>query len=227
MTTDPTTNREIRPETPVEPDATAVRVVIVDDHRVVRLGLESLLAEADGIVVVGAASDGAEGVDLVHALQPDVVLMDLSMPGMDGIEATRRLAERHPDVNVVVLTTFGDSERVLDAVDAGAVGYLLKDIETDALVAAIRQAADGLAPLDPRAARSLLDARNRPRGPELSDREREVLVLVARGLLNKQIALRLGIAEATVKAHLSNIFGRLGVTDRTQAALWAKQHGMV
>jgi DNA-binding NarL/FixJ family response regulator len=204
-----------------------IRVVIADDHAVVRSGLESLLDTAGDIDVVGAASDGAEAIELVARVEPDVVLMDLSMPGVDGVAATAAITEAHPDVAVVVLTSFAEPSRITAALDAGALGYQLKDAAPDELIAAVRAAAAGGAPLDPRAARVLLDrkAPASPQGPAaLSAREREVLLLVKAGLANKQIGRRLGIAERTVKAHLTNIFGRIGVTDRTQAALWAQEN---
>jgi DNA-binding NarL/FixJ family response regulator len=202
-----------------------IRVLVVDDHAIVRDGLERLLNGADGIEVVGTATDGVEVSDAVGANAPDVVLMDLSMPVVDGVEATRRLTKDHPDVKVVVLTTFADQRRILDALEAGASGYLLKDAEPDEVIAAIRTVVDGGAPLDPKAARVLLDAQRQSKpGRELSGREREVLDLLATGLANKHIARRLGITERTVKAHLTSIFQQLGVTDRTQAALWAQEH---
>jgi DNA-binding NarL/FixJ family response regulator len=206
-----------------------IKVVIADDHAVVRSGLQSLLDTADGIDVVGAATDGAEAVELVAAIEPDVVLMDLSMPGLDGVAATAAICEANPSVAVVVLTSFSEPSRIHAALEAGAIGYQLKDAAPDDLIAAVRAAAAGGAPLDPRAARVLLDRRTlAARGgagiAALSSREQEVLRLVTAGLANKQIARRLGIAERTVKAHLTNIFARIGVTDRTQAALWAQQH---
>jgi DNA-binding NarL/FixJ family response regulator len=202
-----------------------IRVLVVDDHAIVREGLERLLSGADDIEVAGTAADGADAVQMATELEPDVVLMDLSMPGMDGVEATARLAEVHPETKVVVLTTFADRRRILDALDAGAAGYLLKDAGPDEVIAGLRSVVEGGAPLNPKAARVLLDAqRVRQRQPELSAREREVLGLLATGLANKQIARRLGITERTVKAHLTSIFQRLEVTDRTQAALCAQQH---
>ncbi len=202
-----------------------IRVVIVDDHAVVRSGLQSLLDTAEGITVVGAATDGSEAIEVVGSATPDVVLMDLSMPGVDGVEATAAITQAHPEVAVVVLTSFSEPSRITAALEAGAIGYQLKDAAPDDLIAAVRAAAAGGAPLDPRAARVLLD-RRAPAAQgmaALSAREQEVLRLVTAGLANKQIARRLGIAERTVKAHLTNIFGRIGVTDRTQAALWAQE----
>jgi DNA-binding NarL/FixJ family response regulator len=209
----------------VGPGIPPVRVTIVDDHAVVRGGLEQLLNAEPDIEVVGVAADGAAGIELAARLHPDVILMDLSMPGMDGVEATRRLQTASPEIQVVVLTSFADRTRVLDALEAGAVGYLLKDSEPGEITAGVRAAAAGGSPLDPRAAKVLLESRRegRPAG-SLTDREREVLELVAQGLANKQIARRLGITERTVKAHLTRVFATLGVTDRTQAALWAKEH---
>jgi len=177
-----------------------IKVLLVDDHRLVRAGLQSLLQACEDIEVVGSAADGREALELVGEVQPDVVLMDLSMPGMGGVEATR-LLEAHPGVQVVVLTSFSDQEQVLDAVDAGAVGYLLKDADPDDLVDGVRAAAAGQSPLDPKVARTLLTRRGgQAPQDQLSDREREVLVLVADGLANKQIARHLGITERTVKA---------------------------
>jgi DNA-binding NarL/FixJ family response regulator len=204
-----------------------IRVVIADDHAVVRAGLAQLLATFAGVELVGTAENGDEAVSLAAERNPDVVLMDLEMPVLDGIEATKRIRATQPDVAVVVLTSFSDRERILSALDAGAAGYLLKDAEPDALARAIEAAARGEAPLDPKAARELLSVRRAPGPAEaLSDREREVLELVAQGLPNKLIAQRLGISEKTVKAHLTSVFRQIGVTDRTQAALWAQRHGV-
>jgi DNA-binding NarL/FixJ family response regulator len=213
------------------PESTApIRVAIVDDHSVVRAGLRRLLEASAGIDVVGDAPDGRAALELVAASRPDVVLMDLSMPAMDGIEATAAITRDAPDVRVLVLTSFADHDDVLRALDAGAAGYILKDCEPDELLAAVRAAAAGDAPLDARAARAvLLDRRTGTPAPradvELSPREREVLAAVGRGLPNKLIARELGIAEKTVKAHLTRIYGLIGVSDRTQAALWVQRHG--
>jgi DNA-binding NarL/FixJ family response regulator len=202
-----------------------IRVMIVDDHAVVRRGLEELLGTADDVAVVGSASDGGEAVERTLELVPDVVLMDLSMPTVDGIEATRRITAAVDTVQVVVLTSFAEQRKVLDALDAGASGYILKDSTPDEVLAAVRAAHSGGAPLDPDAARVLLESqRGRRPATRLSARETEVLNLVATGLANKQIARRLGITERTVKAHLTAVYQQLGVTDRTQAALWAKEH---
>jgi DNA-binding NarL/FixJ family response regulator len=204
-----------------------IRLLIADDHAVVRTGLRHLVATFDGVELVGAAANGDEAVALCAEHAPDVVLMDLEMPVLDGIEATRRIVEAAPGVAVVVLTSFSDREQILRALDAGAIGYLLKDAEPAELERAVRAAARGEAPLDPRAGRALLQ--DRVAGSPLdglSEREREVLAMVARGLPNKLIARELGISEKTVKTHLTSVFRTIGVTDRTQAALWAERHGL-
>ena len=202
-----------------------IRLAVVDDHVIVRNGLQQLLATTDDIELVGMAANGLEALTLVAELKPDVVLMDLSMPEMDGVEATKRIVAEHPGVRVLVLTSFSDQSRIMDALRAGAEGYLLKHSEPDEIAAAIRAVHEGGSPLDPKAARVLLDSRRTAADSDnLTDREREVLLLVRDGLANKQIARRLGITERTVKAHLTNVFQRLGVTDRTQAALWASKH---
>ncbi|CAL8967932.1 Transcriptional regulatory protein LiaR [Propionicimonas sp. T2.31MG-18] len=200
-------------------------VLLVDDHAMVRSGLSALLAATADLTVVGQARDGAEAVELAGRVRPDVVLMDLSMPVMDGIEATRHIVAANPEAKVVVLTSFSEAAKVTEALAAGAIGYLLKDGEPDQLLAGVRAAAEGHAPLDPKVARVLLPAA-RPARPEesLSARELEVLRLVAKGLANKQIGRRLGITERTVKSHLGQVFRQLGVPDRTSAALWARDH---
>lgn len=203
----------------------SVRVVIADDHGVVRDGLTRLLEAQDEIQVVAGAANGLEAVQAAHEHEPDVVLMDLEMPEMDGIAATREIRRDHPGVAVLVLTSFSDRARILGALEAGACGYLLKDVDAQHLVDAVEAAARGESPLDPRAASTVLTARQQPslaRG--LSAREREVLLLLVEGLPNKLIARRLEISEKTVKAHLTNIFRVIGVTDRTQAALWAERN---
>jgi DNA-binding NarL/FixJ family response regulator len=204
--------------------ADQVGVLLVDDHPMVRAGLTGLLDATDDLRVVGEAADGDAALARARELGPDVVLMDISMPGMDGIESTRRLFEGGYAGAVVMLTSFSDQARVVDALAAGAVGYLLKDSEPGDVLAAVRAAASGHTPLDPRVAGALLPTRRSAPGADLSAREREVLLLVAEGLANKQIAKRLGIAERTVKVHLGNVFRRIGVTDRTSAALWARDH---
>jgi DNA-binding NarL/FixJ family response regulator len=202
-----------------------IRIVIADDHGVVRAGLAQLLATFPDVELVGAAADGEEAVALCAERRPDVVLMDLEMPVLDGIAATARIRAAQPEVAVVVLTSFSDRERILRALDAGAAGYLLKDAEPDELGRAIHAAARGEAPLDPRAARTLLSSRTATgASAPLSEREREVLAMVAEGLPNKVIARRLSISEKTVKAHLTSVYRQIGVTDRTQAALWAQRN---
>lgn len=203
-----------------------IRVLLVDDHVMIRAGLERLLTQDHGIEVVGVADRGATALQLDEQLHPDVVVMDISMPEMDGIETTRRLTTERADARVVMLTAHTDRNSVLDAVDAGALGYLVKDADPATLIAGIHAAANGDAPVDPRAARVVIDARSEPVGPVLTDRESEVLALVAQGEANKAIARRLMISEKTVKAHLTKVFAALGVSDRTQAALWAVENGI-
>jgi DNA-binding NarL/FixJ family response regulator len=204
-----------------------IRVAIADDHRVVRVGLEQLLGTFDDVALVGMAGGGQEAVALCEAEHPEVLLLDLSMPDLDGVEVTRRLSTAAPDTRVVVFTSFSDRERIVEALDAGAIGYLLKDADPGEIHAAVQAAARGESPLDPKAAAALLSSRGaRPAGEiELTGREREVLQLVVDGMANKQIARRLGISEKTVKGHLTNLFQRIGVADRTQAALWAERTG--
>jgi DNA-binding NarL/FixJ family response regulator len=204
-----------------------IRVLVVDDHTIVRGGLVQLLAAAPDLEVIGSAGDGAAAVELAADGRPDIVLMDLSMPGMSGIEATRLIGERSPGSQVLVLTSFVDRDRVVEALEAGAIGYLLKDAEPAELITAIRSAARGESPLDPRAARTMLSAQRAAAPLEsLTDREREVLGLVAEGLPNKQIARKLGISEKTVKAHLTSAFRTIGVDDRVQAGIWARRQGL-
>jgi len=205
----------------------SVRVVIADDHAVVRAGLTELVSAFGGVEVVGTARDGAEAVAITLDSDADVVLMDLEMPGMDGISATARILAERPGVSVVIFTSFSDRDRIFEALDTGAIGYLLKDAEPDEIHRGIVAAARRESPLAPKAARELVGARGKRSAAQLSDREREVLSLVAAGLANKQIGRRLGITEKTVKTHLTSIFHRIGVADRTQAALWAERHGLV
>jgi len=206
-----------------------VRVLIADDHQVVREGLQMILADSDGeIVVVGEASDGDEAVRLATAMKPDVVLMDLSMPRVDGLEATRRLREAGIESRVLILTSFADGEGVRDAVRAGVTGYLMKDVLKTELLAAIRLAADGVPTLHPRAQQHLMRGIAEPETPSpfmaLTPRERDVLALLARGESNKRIAAALNLSIGTVKGYVSAIFEKLGVEDRTQAALLAAKH---
>lgn len=199
-------------------------MLIADDHAVVREGLRTFLDLQDGIEVAGEAADGREAVDEAERLRPDVVLMDLVMPRLDGVEAMRELRARVPQARVVVLTSFLDDERLLPALRAGAAGYLLKNVEPRELARSIRLAAAGEALIDPAVAARLVDAlgSDGPAGhAELTPREQEVLDLIGRGFANKRIALELGIAEKTVKTHVSHVLAKLGVSDRTQAALYA------
>ncbi len=204
-----------------------ISVLIADDHGVIRDGLGRLIDALEDIELAGTANDGAEAVERARELTPDVVLMDLDMPRMDGIEATRKIIEERPGTAVLVLTSFSDRARILGALSAGACGYLLKDASSEEVADGIRAASRGESPLDPRAARTIISARAEP-DPlgELSVREREVLALLVEGLPNKLIARRLDISEKTVKSHLTRIFRELGVTDRTQAALWAERQGL-
>jgi DNA-binding NarL/FixJ family response regulator len=206
----------------------AIRVLIVDDHAVVREGLRSFLELQDGLEVVGEAGDGGEGVDAAERLRPDVILMDLVMPNVDGVEAMRRVRERVPAARVIVLTSFLDDERLLPAIRAGAAGYLLKNAQPQELARAIRAAHGGEALIDPAVAARLVDAiagggEPDARYDQLTRREREVLELIGRGLSNKRIAQELGAAEKTVKNHVSRVLAKLGVADRTQAALYAER----
>jgi DNA-binding NarL/FixJ family response regulator len=206
-----------------------IRVLVVDDHALYRRGLKDLLDAADGVEVVGAISDGSMAAAAVSELEPDIVLMDLSMPVLDGVDATRAVLEGRPATKVIILTSFSEGARILATLDAGAIGYLLKDAEPEDIIKALGDAVAGGVPLSPKAARALLPNR-RPTGHASSDsltaREREVLLLVAVGLPNKTIARRLTISEKTVKAHLTRVFTILGVSDRTSAALWAQRYGL-
>jgi NarL family two-component system response regulator LiaR len=210
--------------------ADAIRVLIVDDHAVVREGLRTFLELQDGIAVAGEASDGEEAVRQAEALKPDVVLMDLVMPRLDGVGAMRELRRRLPATRVIVLTSFAEDERLLPAIQAGAAGYLLKNVAPSELARAIRAAHAGEALLDPVIAARLVDAIAQPPGEpaheRLTAREQEVLGLIARGYANKRIALELGIAEKTVKTHVGHVLAKLGVTDRTQAAVHAVRLGL-
>jgi DNA-binding NarL/FixJ family response regulator len=203
-----------------------ISLLVAEDHSVMRRGLVELLSVADDLEVVGTVANGAEAIELAQELRPDVVLMDISMPDVDGIRATGAILEARSETRVVMLTAFSDRDRVVAALDAGAIGYLLKDSEPQEVLDAVRAAARGDAPLAPRAARELLAARSEEQRADLSKREREVLALVAEGLPNKLIARRLEISEKTVKTHLTSVFQRIGVSDRTQAALWAQRQGV-
>jgi two-component system, NarL family, response regulator LiaR len=214
-----------------------IRVLIVDDHAVVREGLRAFLDLQEGITVVGEAGDGRQAIEQAQALTPDVILMDLVMPGLDGVGAMRAVHELVPSSRVVVLTSFLDDERLMPALRAGAAGYLLKDVEPADLARAVRSACTDEAMIDPIVASRLLRALSEPRGQAqmaldagagetLTRREREVLELIAAGRSNKRIALELGIAEKTVKTHVGHLLAKLGVSDRTQAAVLAVQRGL-
>jgi DNA-binding NarL/FixJ family response regulator len=206
----------------------SIRVLIVDDHGIVRQGLRMYLGVAPDIEVVGEASNGRQALQAVGELKPDVVLMDLMMPEMDGIEATEAIRKAYPSVEVVALTSVLEDKIVVDAVKAGAIGYLLKDTQADQLCSAIRAAAAGQVQIAPEAAVYLMRQVRAPQPTEaLTEREADVLRLLARGHSNKQIAAELIIGDTTVKTHVSNVLAKLGVTSRTQAALQAMKLGLV
>lgn len=213
-----------------------IRILIVDDHRMVRSGLRGFLEDEPGIVVVGEAESGEEAIAHVPVLTPDVVLMDLMMPGIGGIAAIGALRQSQPSLKIMALTSFADDEQVFPALEAGANGYLLKNIDPDALVAAIRAVHAGESPLDPEVAKRLVSRFQRPTmtpadtrtlHEALTEREHDVLRLLIQGKSNKEIASELFIGDRTVKSHLSAVFQKLDVTDRTQAALYAVRHGLV
>jgi len=208
-----------------------IRVLVVDDHAVVREGLRTFLELQEGIEVVGEAADGAEAIREAERMRPDVILMDLVMPRLEGVGAMRELRRRLPSSRVIVLTSFAEDDRLLPAIQAGAAGYLLKDVEPQELARAVRAAHAGEALLDPAVAARLVDAIAQPPGSEppqrLTPRERQVLDLIGHGLSNKRIAREPGISEKTVKNHVGRVLAKLGVTDRTQAALHAVRAGLV
>ncbi|MBN2982708.1 MULTISPECIES: response regulator [Cohnella] len=209
-----------------------IRVLLVDDHEMVRIGLAAVLGTEDGIEVVGEAGNGAEGLRLAKAYNPDVVLMDLVMEGMDGIETTRRLLEEHPNCRVIVLTSYLDDEKMYPVIEAGAFSYLLKTSRASEIADAIRAAARGQAVLESQVASKMMNRFRKPVSAssmpheELTDREMEVLQLIAQGKSNQEIADELFIGIKTVKYHLTNLFGKLGVEDRTQAAIYAHRNGI-
>lgn len=202
-----------------------IRLLIVDDHSVVRRGLETLLGTFADIEIVGAAADGNEAVQLAAEHHPDIILMDLSMPNLDGFEATRQILAANPKIRIVALTSFSEQRKVFDAISSGAIGYLLKDSTPAELVEGVRAAFAGESPLDPKAARILIEGQRNPVVvPTLSPREWEVAMVLPEGLTNKGIGKKLGISERTVKAHLTAIFSKLEVSDRTQAAIWVRDN---
>lgn len=210
----------------------SIRVLIVDNHEIVREGLQTLLAEEPDFEVVGTAGDGAVAVTLAEAIKPDVIIMDLVMPGLDGIEATRRIHRNNPQARVLVLTTFADDQRVREAIQAGATGYLLKDVLKADLLRALRDAAVGRPSLHPEVQQHLMrevaerasSAQEQPPHFSLTEREIGILRLIAEGRSNKEIAAVLYLTEGTIKGYVSTIFDKLGVEDRTQAALYAVRH---
>jgi DNA-binding NarL/FixJ family response regulator len=204
-----------------------IRVLLADDHGVLRDGLARVIGAQPDLQLAGTAANGTEAVEMCRTTRPDVVLMDLEMPIMDGIEATRAILAEAPATVVLVLTSFSDQRRITGALEAGAVGYLLKDASAEEVVRGIRTAAGGGSPLDPRAARALLEAKSAPDPlAGISPREREVFSLLLDGMPNKLIARRLSISEKTVKSHLTSLFRQIGVTDRVQAILWAERRGL-
>jgi NarL family two-component system response regulator LiaR len=214
-----------------------IRVLIVDDHSVVRQGLRTLLELQDDVEVVAEGANGLQAVELAESFHPDVILLDLAMPQMDGIEATRRILASRPGTHVLILTSFGDDDKVFPAIRAGAQGYLLKDIDPKDLVQAVREAYQGKAQLHPEIAKRLMSvvagdqskkesAQTGDIPADLTSREEEVLRLIARGLNNREIAETMVISEKTVKTHVSNLLGKLGLEDRTQAAIWALKHNL-
>lgn len=207
--------------------AAPIRLLLVDDHELVRAGLRTFLGLQADMAVVGEAGSAEQALALVPRLRPDVVLLDLVLPGMSGVEAVRRLRAAHPEVKVVVLTSFAAEDSVLPAVRAGAAGYLLKDVGPGELAEALRAVHAGGATLHPAVAATVMHSVAEPTRDPLTPREHEVLRLVARGLPNRLIARELALSEKTVKAHVSAVLGKLGVADRTQAALYAVRHGLV
>jgi DNA-binding NarL/FixJ family response regulator len=203
-----------------------IRVLLVDDHAMVRAGLERLLVTTADITVVGSCGSGEEALAVLAEAEPDVVLLDVALPGMNGVETARVITARHPGVRILIISTFGDPRDVSAALDAGVNGYLLKDVEPEVLIAGIRSLGSGGMPLSPSIAARLVGsaAQAAPAAMPLTKREEDVLNLIVDGMSNKQIAAALGISEKTVKTYCGRMFRRLGVTDRTQAAVWAERH---
>ncbi len=206
-----------------------IRVMVVDDHTMVRKGLATFLKIYDELLLVGEAETGAAAIKLCNEVKPDVILMDMVMPDMDGAQATQRIRQQFPHVQVLVLTSFKEGELIKKALEAGAIGYLLKDVSADELAKAIRSAYAGRATLSPEAAQSLVATTNLPAAPglDLTEREREVLAAMVDGLSNTQIAVRLGVSASTIKSHVSNILSKLGVASRTEAVSLALRHQII
>ena len=206
-----------------------IRILLADDHMMVRSGLATVLGVYDDMKLVGEAGDGEEAIRLCESLRPDVVLMDLLMPNVDGVAATRTIKERWPEIQVIALTSFKDKEYVEGALKAGASGYLLKNVSAEELVGAIRRAVAGQPSLSPEAARVLIQKVNQPQTPaeELTDREKEILSLMVKGLNNTQIAAKLFVSQSTIKFHVSNILAKIGVTGRTEAVAVAVRDHLV
>lgn len=206
-----------------------IRVMLVDDHPMVRKGLSLFLKAFDDLELVGEAVDGANAIRIAGEIQPDVILMDIAMPEMDGVTATKIICQKSPKVKVIALTSFKEGDLVRGALEAGAIGYLLKDLSADELARAIRDAHSGLATLSPNATQALVQLANQPPalGLDLTEREREVLVLMVEGLNNTQIAGRLSVSPSTIKSHVSSILSKLGVTSRTEAVTLAFRHKLV
>jgi len=209
-----------------------IKILIADDHLVVRRGLSSLLIPRNGMKVVGEATDGKEAVALAIELQPDVILMDMVMPNQDGVSAIKEIMQKMPQARILVLTSFGEEERISEAIRAGALGYLLKDSSPDQLFQAIRNVAEGNLSLSQNMALKLMQELQRPPQPKspesaLTERELDVLKGIARGLSNQEIASELSISATTVRTHISNLFNKLDLTNRTQAAIYAVEHGLI
>lgn len=206
-----------------------IRVMLVDDHTMVRKGLSLFLKAYDDLELVGEAENGAVSIQLCGEIMPDVVLMDMAMPDMDGVTATRSICQKFPQVQVIALTSFKEGDLVRNALEAGAIGYLIKDVSADELARAIRAAHTGRATLSPDATQALVQTANLPPGPglDLTEREREVLALMVEGLNNTQIAGRLGVRPSTIKSHVSNILSKFGVASRTEAVTLALRNRIV
>ena len=206
-----------------------IRVMLVDDHTMVRKGLATFLKIFDELLLVGEAENGGAAIKLCNEVKPDVILMDMVMPDMDGATATALIRKKYPQVQIIVLTSFKEGELIKKALEAGAIGYLLKDVSADDLARAIRAAHAGRATLSPEAAQSLVETTNLPPAPglDLTEREREVLVLMVEGSSNSQIAVKLGVSSSTIKSHVSNVLSKLGVNSRTEAVSLALRNHIV